>query len=101
MLWRQDQRHGAMLGQPHRLQCGPLAGDGHAVEELDGPENRTHRVEFELLAPQQQIPPHLFFAEPIRGGSEMLGQVSNGAPISLNGFRTFTVQNKIFAKPPG
>ena len=90
-----------MLGQPHRLQCGPLAGDGHAVEELDGPENRTHRVEFELLAPQQQIPPHLFFVELIRSGSEMLGQVSHGAQIKFDGFRTFAVQNEIFTKPLG
>jgi hypothetical protein len=90
-----------MLGQPHCPQCGPLAWDGHAVEELDGPENRTHQVEFELLAPQQQIPPHLFFVELIWGGSEMLGQMSDGAQISFNGFRTFAVENEIFTKPPG
>ena len=88
-----------MLGQPHRPQCGPLAWHGHAVEELDGPENRAHRVEFELLAFEQQITPHLFFAEPIGRGAEMLGELSDGAAISLHGFRTFAVENEVFTKP--
>jgi len=43
----------------------------------------------------------LFFVELIRAGPEMLGQVSDGAPISLNGFRTFAVQDEVFAKPLG
>ena len=45
--------------------------------------------------------PHLFFVELIWGGSEMLGQVSNGAQISLDGFGTFAVENEVFAKPLG
>jgi len=43
----------------------------------------------------------LFFVELIWGGSEMLGQMSDGAQISLNGIRTFAVENEIFTKPLG
>ncbi len=90
-----------MLGQPHRPQCRPLAGHRHAVEELDGPENRTHRVELELLAFEQQITPHLFFTEPIGRGTEVLGEVSDGGAIGMHGFRTFAVQDEVFTKPLG
>jgi hypothetical protein len=43
----------------------------------------------------------LFYVELIWGGSEMLGQLSNGAQVTFDGSGTFTVENEVFAEPLG
>ena len=73
----------ANTGNTYRSQGLPVARHGLRIEELERPDDRSHRVQFDLLLAQQQEFPHLLFAEILWRLPVMLGQMSNMTQIAI------------------